>query len=415
MIKIMNQNNKIFIAASLANGASFSMILPMLAPLVRKLRLSELQAGAMVSIGALLMAIAAIYISKHQQKYSIFQLLSIGFVGMAVTWGVFTGVLMYGLAAHLSLLVLFTLLMISRASTGLFMAMPQIALQTYVMTRYGNEQARAQSMSKFGALNSVGVVFGPLLTTLLLSQGMLAPLWAAILILAGISAVIVFTFDREETAPQLKALNCEHQQRANLQDGTQFSFKQCFSWLLLGFSLYLAIVTLNLTAGFYIQDHFKTGIAQGAVSFAQCSLIVGISLVAMQSLISKYLQWPVQRLLWVGLIIMLTGLLISVSTQHLYIFQAAYVLYGISVACLIPAFTTGAAHTAPQAMQTKIASLCTATQALSFVAGPLISTGLYQWHSAYPYYFLIFNVVALMAFFAVKALFTNAQPQMAKE
>ncbi len=414
MIKIMNQNNKIFIAASLANGASFSMILPMLAPLVRKLRLSELQAGAMVSIGALLMAIAAIYISKHQQKYSIFQLLSIGFVGMAVTWGVFTGVLMYGLAAHLSLFVLFTL-MISRASTGLFMAMPQIALQTYVMTRYGNEQARAQSMSKFGALNSVGVVFGPLLTTLLLSQGMLAPLWAAILILAGISAVIVFTFDREETAPQLKLLNCKHQQLVNLQDGIQFSFKQCFSWLLLGFSLYLAIVTLNLTAGFYIQDHFKTGIAQGAVSFAQCSLIVGISLVAMQSLISKYLQWPVQRLLWVGLIIMLTGLLISVTTQHLHIFQAAYVLYGISVACLIPAFTTGAAQTAPQAMQAKIASLCTATQALSFVAGPLISTGLYQWHSAYPYYFLIFNVVMLMAFLAVKALLTNAQPQMAKE
>ncbi|BCU64935.1 hypothetical protein F941_01450 [Acinetobacter bouvetii DSM 14964 = CIP 107468] len=410
----MNQNNKIFIAASLANGASFSMILPMLAPLVRKLRLSELQAGAMVSIGALLMAIAAIYISKHQQKYSIFQLLSIGFVGMAVTWGVFTGVLMYGLAAHLSLFVLFTL-MISRASTGLFMAMPQIALQTYVMTRYGNEQARAQSMSKFGALNSVGVVFGPLLTTLLLSQGMLAPLWAAILILAGISAVIVFTFDREETAPQLKLLNCKHQQLVNLQDGIQFSFKQCFSWLLLGFSLYLAIVTLNLTAGFYIQDHFKTGIAQGAVSFAQCSLIVGISLVAMQSLISKYLQWPVQRLLWVGLIIMLTGLLISVTTQHLHIFQAAYVLYGISVACLIPAFTTGAAQTAPQAMQAKIASLCTATQALSFVAGPLISTGLYQWHSAYPYYFLIFNVVMLMAFLAVKALLTNAQPQMAKE
>ncbi len=116
----MNQNNKIFIAASLANGASFSMILPMLAPLVRKLHLSELQAGAMVSIGALLMAIAAIYISKHQQKYSIFQLLSIGFVGMAVTWGVFTGVLMYGLAAHLSLLVLFALLMISRASTGVW-------------------------------------------------------------------------------------------------------------------------------------------------------------------------------------------------------------------------------------------------------------------------------------------------------
>lgn len=120
----MKQNNKIFIAASLANGASFSMILPLLAPLVRKLQLSELQAGAMVSIGALLMACAAIYISKNQTKFSIYQLLSIGFIGMAVTWGLFSGVLMYGLTAQISVMLLFTLLMLARASTGVFVALP---------------------------------------------------------------------------------------------------------------------------------------------------------------------------------------------------------------------------------------------------------------------------------------------------
>ncbi|MEJ2900435.1 hypothetical protein [Acinetobacter sp. NS-4] len=81
----MDKNNKIFIAASLANGASFSMILPLLAPLVRQLKLSELQGGAMVSGGALLMAIAAIYISKNQNKFSIYQLLSLGFIGMTIT------------------------------------------------------------------------------------------------------------------------------------------------------------------------------------------------------------------------------------------------------------------------------------------------------------------------------------------
>lgn len=82
----MDRNNKLFIAASLANGASFSMILPLLAPLIRELKLSELQGGAMVSIGALLMAISALYISKKQNKFSIYQLLSIGLVGMAITW-----------------------------------------------------------------------------------------------------------------------------------------------------------------------------------------------------------------------------------------------------------------------------------------------------------------------------------------
>lgn len=410
----MNQNNKIFIAASLANGVSFSMILPLLAPLVRQLKLSELQAGAMVSIGALFMAIAAIYISKHQQKYSIYQLMSIGFIGMAVTWAIFAGVLIYGMTVHLSIVLLFCLLMIARAGTGLFMAMPQIALQTYVMTYSGNEQARAKTMSKFGALNSVGVVFGPLLTTLLLAWGMTTPLWGAVIILGLISTIIVIGFDRS-TQSALRTASSVSGDPLQEQISSTFSFKQCFVWLMLGFSLYLAIVTLNLTAGFYIQDHFHMGIRDGAKAFAQCSLIVGMSLALMQTLISKYLQWSVQRLLCVGLLSMLTGLIFSLSTTSLQIFQASYILYGISVACLIPAFTTGAAKTASQEHQAKIAGLCTATQALSFVIGPLISTGLYQWHSAAPYYFLILTILGLMCFFTFKQYVINDRSELAEE
>ena len=416
----MKQNNKIFIAASLANGASFSMILPLLAPLVRKLELSELQAGAMVSIGALLMACAAIYISKNQNKFSIYQLLSIGFIGMAITWGMFTGVLMYGLNVQISVMLLFSLLMLARASTGIFMAMPQIALQTYVMTSYEEEKLRSKTMSKFGALNSVGVVFGPFLTTILLAWGMLTPLWTAIAILTVISVVIVVRFDQQEkmhVSPKnsISAESTsnfakqEHVQQNKSTDADEVeaeeqnvSLKRSMAWLVLGFSLYLAIVTVNLTAGFYIQDHFKTSIVQGATYFSQCSLLVGISLVVMQVLISKKLKWSVYTLLWVGLVAMSVALWISVSTEHLRVFQLAYVLYGASVACLIPAFTTGAAQTAPKHQQAKVASWCTATQALSFVVGPMMSTGLYQWHTSYPYYFLMLTMLALMVFFAFK-------------
>lgn len=409
-----NRKNKIFIAASLANGASFSMILPLLAPLIRQLKLSEIQAGAMVSVGALLMAIAAIYISKHQNKFSIYQLLSIGFVGMAITWGLFTAILMYGLNTQLSLLVLFILLMVARASTGIFMAMPQIALQSYVMTSYSDEKTRSQTMSKFGALNSLGLIFGPLMTTVLLYWGILTPLWAAVIILLIMSVMIVFWFDlsgSNEGSKQyevhnksIKSTNIEADQNqyANTDAKTDWNIKKCYPWLSLGFSLYLAIVTLNLTAGFYIQDKFQVSIEQVAVYFAQCSLIVGIALVFMQILISKYLKWSLQRLLWVGLSSMLLALMITLFTDHLIVFQLTYVLYGISVACLLPAFTTGAAQTAPNQFQTKVASFCTATQAISFVVGPLLSTGLYQINQSFPYYLLIIVMCIMMVYFAIQ-------------
>ena len=407
-----NRKNKIFIAASLANGASFSMILPLLAPLIRQLKLSEIQAGAMVSVGALLMAIAAIYISKHQNKFSIYQLLSIGFVGMAITWGLFTAILMYGLNTLLSLLILFILLMVARASTGIFMAMPQIALQSYVMTSFSDEKTRSQTMSKFGALNSLGLILGPLMTTVLLYWGILTPLWAAVIILLIMSVMIVFLFDQSSSIAGSEQhqvhnksikniiIEADHNQQVDVE--TDWNIKKCYPWLSLGFSLYLAIVTLNLTAGFYIQDKFQVSVEQVAVYFAQCSLIVGVALVFMQILISKYLKWSLQRLLWVGLSSMVLALMITLFTDQLIVFQLTYVLYGISVACLLPAFTTGAAQTAPNHFQTKVASFCTATQAISFVVGPLLSTGLYQINQSYPYYLLIIVMCIMMVYFAVQ-------------
>ncbi len=395
----MNQNNKILIAASLANGGCFSMILPILAPLVRQMKMTELQGGALISAGALLMAIGAIYISKQQNKYSIYSLLSVGFIGMTLTWGLLTAVLTYGLEYHLATMLLFTLLLLARASMGIFMAMPQIALQTYVMTKYTIEQQRSQTMSKFGALNSAGLVLGPFLTTLLLAWGMLTPLWVAFIIFAFISLYIVLKFDRQEAGfshTQELAIPTEN---TTFSDNEAFSLRNSIGWFGLGFSLYIAIVTVNLTAGFYIQDQFQISTRQSATYFAQCSLIAGISLVIMQTAISRFLQWSVQRLLWTGLICMMLGLLISIHTTDIHIFQSAYVLYGVAVACLTPAFTTGAAQSAPQHLQVKVASFCTATQALSFVFGPLVSTGLYQWHSDYPFYLLMIMFMLLAVYF----------------
>ena len=132
----MSKNYKILMLASLCNGICFSMILPLLAPLVRQLHLTEFQGGLLVSSGALMMCIAAIWISKRSETQNIYKLLSFGFVGMTITWGMFSAVLSYGVSFQISLGLLFFLLIITRASTGVFMAMPQIALQSYVMTYF---------------------------------------------------------------------------------------------------------------------------------------------------------------------------------------------------------------------------------------------------------------------------------------
>lgn len=177
--------------------------------------------------------------------------------------------------------------------------------------------------------------------------------------------------------------------------------KKSTIWLILGFSLYIAIITLNLTAGFYIQDKFQFNIQQSALYFSQCLLIVGIVSVLMQIAISKWLKWSLTQLLMVGLSTMLVGLILSIYTQQIVIFQLAYVFYGIAVACLMPAFTTGASQSVSINLQTKIAALCTMAQALSLIVAPLMSTGLYQLNIIFPYYLLVSIFLMLSFYFVV--------------
>lgn len=402
----MNQNKNIFIAASLANGASISMILPLLAPLIRELNMQEWQGGALISIGALFMVIAAVIIAKQHDRFSIYQLLSFGFVGMTITWGLFTCLLSYGMSMHVSMITLFIILIFVRALSGIFMAMPQIALQTFVMMSFKDEQSRSQTMAKFGALNSLGLVLGPLLTTILLSWGMLTPLWVSFSIFIVITLFILLKFDRQSNYIELtiksKDINQSTQTKLKIDSELSFSFSNSLLWFVLGFVIYIAIVTVNLTSGFYIQDQFKVTPHQSAVYFSHCSLIVGITLVLMQTAISKFFHWSVQRLLWTGLFMMLLGLIVTLLAQEIWLFQAAYIFYGLSIACLLPAFTTGAAQSAPQYLQAKIASLCTATQALSFVIGPILSTFLYHWHKTMPYVLLVLLMLILMCCFMFK-------------
>lgn len=409
----MNKNNTILLTASLANGMSFSMILPLLAPLIRQLKMSELQAGLLVSASALLMSLTAMWISKKTQLQNQYYLLSLGFIGMTITWGLFSGVLSYGLNYSVPAGLLFALLLLSRSSTGVFMAMPQIALQSYVMTRYEEEKQRSQMMAKFGAFNSLGLILGPFLTTLLIVYGILIPMWLAVVILAILSILIVFFYQKNNhnsleflenlhqnpTDLVNKTLDLNEQALAANQNNPQLN--KAFIWLILGFSLYIAIVTLNLTAGFYIQDKFKFSIEQSALYFSQCSLIVGIALVTMQIAISKWLKWSLQLLLVVGLSAMLMGLLMSIYTQKIIIFQLAYIFYGIAVACLMPAFTTGASQSVSIKDQTKIAALCTMVQALSLVVAPLLSTALYQFNIIFPYYLLIGIFAVFYVYFIV--------------
>ena len=386
MNSMMNNHLKFLALAALINGTCFSMILPLLAPLTRQLHLSEFQGGVIVSAGAICMAIASIWIAKNKSNQSPQNLVNYGFMGMTITWALFTFILALGLDAILPSVLIFILLVLSRASTGIFMAMPQIGLQSYVMTESTETTIRSKNMALFGAMNSFGMIVGPLATSLLLYGGLLFPMWFAVALLALVSLALSTFF--KKTADIRSDADKTSEQSSNTVLNQQNIIKQSLIWLALGFSTYVAIVTLNMTAGFYIQDKFFLSSQQSAVYFSQCMVVVGICLVVTQLLIVKVIKLHLHSLVLIGILTMCFGLLLSLYAQNIVVFQASYIFYGISVACLLPAFTTGAAQAVTQDSQVKMAGYCTATQAFGLIFGPLVSTYLYQFDQNLPFYFL---------------------------
>lgn len=130
-------------------------------------------------------------------------------------------------------------------------------------------------------------------------------------------------------------------------------------------------------------------------------LIVGFSLVVTQILIVKVMRLKLMALVLLGTFSMMIGLILSLYAMHIWIFQASYVFYGVGVASLLPAFTTGAAQSVAQSAQVKMASFCTATQAIGLIVAPLLSTFLYQWGIQLPFYSLLILMIAVVIYLLV--------------
>ncbi|MEK5782125.1 MFS transporter, partial [Acinetobacter baumannii] len=131
------------------------------------------------------------------------------------------------------------------ASTGIFMAMPQIGLQSYVMTESAETTTRSKNMALFGAMNSFGMIVGPLATSLLLYGGLLFPMWFAVALLALVSLALSMFFKKKSDIRSDADKTSE--QSSNTVLNQQNIIKQSLIWLALGFSTYVAIVTLNMT------------------------------------------------------------------------------------------------------------------------------------------------------------------------
>jgi MFS family permease len=396
----MNRVKATIFASVALSGLAAAVILPVLAPLIRELHLSVSQGGWMISIGSVAMAITAAGWGAASDRFGRKRVMLAGFAGLFVSYVLYTAVVQSGLSAALSGSALFVLLCVTRALVGGFLPAVPAGAQALMADNTAASE-RSSGMAIIGAANGVGLVLGPALGGLLALRGLIWPLvLATALCIAAFFVVLAVV---PKTPPRA---------REKLASINPFA-PALLPWLLAGVLTMFSIVTLQISGGFYFQDKLGLTTAETGPKLAVALTLVGVAMFATQILQVRLLRWKAHRMVVVGILLWLIGLVILLFTASVAAFAAAYAVLGAATGLLMPGYMAGASLAVPVDRQGAVAGFAAATQGIGFILGPVASTALYEVDKGLPLWGLLILMSLLLALFALPATAPRpAQPEV---
>ncbi|MGF9826902.1 MFS transporter, partial [Brevibacillus agri] len=152
------------------------IIAPVMPPLIRELGLSETHSGLIISLGSVAMAVMAPVWGRWSDTKGRKPVILIGFLGMFVSYVLFTLTMYAGLANLIGGGLLVTLLIVARGMVGMFIPAVPSSAQAY-MADVTDEKGRASGMALIGAANGMGLVMGPAIAGVFALIGLIWPLY----------------------------------------------------------------------------------------------------------------------------------------------------------------------------------------------------------------------------------------------
>ena len=369
-----------------ATYAGLMLANPVFPPLARELGLSELEAGIIISVTALVFAACSPFWGRLSERAGRKPVFITGLVGAGIGLGLFAIAAQLGLSGIIAGGLLLAALLATRVAAGVFMGGAPVSAQAF-MADITETSDRSAGMALIGAANGLGTLLGPALAALLVTFGLIVPFYAGAAVILLAALVLAFFMP---TSPRL--------QRLEKPPALRPWDHRIWPFLFLGFTTVTVIVLLQVTLGFYLIDRFGLTPVEAAQMSGVTLFTVGIALALIQGVLVTRFKWSPRTLLRAGMPIMAAGLLGAALAPSLALLIAAFAVMGTGAGLLFPGFTSGASLAVSEDEQGSVAGLNTATNGAGAVVGPLIGTGLYQLDIAAPY-------IAGAALFAALTLF----------
>lgn len=342
----------------------FTSVNPVFGPLARELGLSEVQAGLIISLAALMLALFSPFWGRRSEVMGRKPVFVIGMVGFSVGFALFAFIAQLGLQAALAFPVLLTLLILTRALLGIFFAATPTSAQAYIADTTSREE-RSAGIAVIGAASGLGLILGPALAGVLAGFGLVAPFYAASGL--GFLAALVVWLGlpkverpiRAETPPKLSPLDT-----------------RVWPFLLVGLIGYVCLVASQVTSGFYFLDRLQVAPERAAQLVGVALFVAGIA-VALTQVLVHALKWQPLTLIRLGVPLTLASFVVLTLAATFPLLMTAFALLGLGFGFLYPGFISGATLAVGDLEQGTVAGLTGLVTGIRAMIGPLFGTALY--------------------------------------
>lgn len=373
---------------------------PILAPLAKDLGLAEWQIGVTISSAALMVALTSQRWGRRAQSDGFRSVLVIALGAATVTMLLFAAVSAAGLAGILTGWVLFLLILLLRgvAFGAAIAAVPPTA-QAYVAEATPEGPQRVKGMAGIGAMQGLASILGAVLGGALAALGLLVPIVVVPVLLGAALAVVWLRFPRGERGRLVAT-----PRRLSPADPRIWPF------LAVGFGMFTALGFIQVVGGFLIQDRLHLSSEAAGVMIGAMMLVMGLGLVLAQSVIVPRSGWGPPMLLRCGTVVATLGFALLLLDEGAWLLCVAFAVAGIGLGIAIPGYTAGPTMLVEHDEQGGLAGLVGATNGLTYVISPALSTALYGWWRPLPVLIAILVLLCVVIHLMVHPAFRNFTP-----
>lgn len=370
---------------------------PIIGPLSRELAMPEWQLGVTISAAACMVVATSGFWGRRAQSRGFKLVLMMALALAVVTMILFSGLAALGMQGILTGTLLFLLFVLLRGvGFGTAIAAVPPTAQAYIAEFTPEGPARVKGMAGVGAVQGLASILGAIVGALLVGFGLLAPI-IVVPALIAIALVIVGIFLRPGASTQL----VENPIRVSPFD------RRIMPFLVAGFGVFTALGFIQNTVSFIIMDRFQLDKIEGGRLSGIVMLVLGIGTVIAQAVIVPVSKWAPPMLLRAGTIVGTLGFAAMLPNADLWVMFVASLLIGLGIGIAMPGYTSGPTMLVKRDEQGGLAGLIGATNGLTYVLAPTLSTVFYGWWQPLP-------IVVSVAVLGIVAVFVLVHPAFHK-